>query len=68
MKNFFLEKGQGVVEYALLLGVVAILVVGFTTDDGLIESFTKAVKNIISQFELHNSEYNEATSSSNNWG
>ena len=51
MKKFFQEKGQGVVEYALLLGLVAVIVVGITDKDfwdKFQETFEKVVDQIIS--------------------
>ena len=50
--KIFHEAGQGVVEYALLLGLVAVLVVGITTDEDFWfkfqETFDKVVDQIIS--------------------
>ena len=51
------QKGQGVVEYALLLGVVAVLVVGFVSKGGLTETFGKTLSNIVGQFTTFNSAY-----------
>ena len=57
IREFFTRKGQGVVEYALLLGVVAVLVVGFTTSDGLIETFKTTLSNVVGHFTTFNSAY-----------
>ena len=51
------SKGQGVVEYALLLGVVAVLVVGFTTNDGLIKTFRTTLSNVTGHFTTFNDAY-----------
>ena len=59
------QKGQGVVEYALLLGVVAVLVVGFTTDDGLIKTFRKTLSNVVGQFTTFNEAYENADANNN---
>jgi|GEM_PF-2598106 len=56
-REYFSQKGQGVVEYALLLGFVAVLIVGFTTSDGLIDTFKTTLQNIVSQFTTFNSAY-----------
>lgn len=57
IREYFSQRGQGVVEYALLIGVVAILVVSFTTSDGFIETFKTTLRNIVSQFTTFNSAY-----------
>ena len=59
-RECFSKKGQGVVEYALLLGVVAVIVVGFTTDDGLIATFQKTLSNVVGQFTTFNKAYEDA--------
>ncbi|MBQ3726174.1 MAG: hypothetical protein II902_03785 [Selenomonadaceae bacterium] len=51
------QKGQGVVEYALLLGVVAVILVGFTTNNGLISNVKKALYNVTDHFTKFNSAY-----------
>lgn len=51
------QKGQGVVEYALLLGVVAVLVVGFVSKGGLTETFGKTLKNVVGHFTTFNDAY-----------
>ena len=55
------RKGQGVVEYALLLGLVAVILVGFTKDDGLIETFRTTLSNIVGHFTTFNSAYSSGT-------
>ena len=54
------RKGQGVVEYALLLGVVAVIVVGFTTEKGLIKTFRTTLSNVVGQFTTFNSAYSSS--------
>ena len=49
MKKFFQEKGQGVVEYALLLGLVAVIVVGITTDKDFWVEFHKVFEKVVDQ-------------------
>ena len=49
MKKFFQEKGQGVVEYALLLGLVAVIVVGITTDKEFFETFREVFDKVVDQ-------------------
>ncbi len=51
------QKGQGVVEYALLLGLVAVILVGFTTNDGLIHQVRTALTNVTDHFTKFNSAY-----------
>ncbi|MBQ3336543.1 MAG: hypothetical protein IJS69_01060 [Selenomonadaceae bacterium] len=51
------QKGQGVVEYALLLGLVAVIVVGFTTDKGLISTFQTTLENVVGHFTTFNKAY-----------
>lgn len=57
IREYFSQKGQGAVEYALLLGFVAIILVGFTSSDGLIESIRTALSNIKEQFTTFNEAY-----------
>ena len=54
------QKGQGVVEYALLLGVVAILTLAFFQEGGLTETFGKTLSNIVGHFTRFNDAYDEA--------
>ncbi len=54
------NKGQGVVEYALLLGLVAVLVVGFATNNGLISTFQTTLENIVGHFTTFNSAYSNS--------
>lgn len=60
--KIFHEAGQGVVEYALLLGLVAVLVVGITTDEDFWvkfqETFEKVVDQIISFNEVYDPPIN----------
>ena len=55
------QKGQGVVEYALLLGVVAVILVGFTGDNGLIQTFRTTLSNVVGQFTTFNSAYSSGS-------
>ena len=55
------RKGQGVVEYALLLGVVAVILVGFTGDKGLINTFQQTLENIVGHFTTFNSAYSSGS-------
>lgn len=57
IREFFSQKGQGAVEYALLLGFVAIVLVAFSSSDGLIEPIRTALNNIKEQFTTFNSAY-----------
>lgn len=54
------NKGQGVVEYALLLGLVAVLVVGFATNNGLISTFRTTLSNVVGHFTTFNSAYSNS--------
>ena len=54
------QKGQGVVEYALLLGLVAVLTLAFFQEGGLTDSFGKTLKNIVGQFTTFNSAYSSS--------
>ena len=51
------RKGQGMIEYALLLGFVAIITVALFTDDGLYNSFKNALGTVKSLFTTFNSAY-----------
>lgn len=53
------QKGQGVVEYALLLGVVAVLVVGFVAKGGLTETFSEALDHVVGQFTSFNGAFSD---------
>lgn len=55
------QKGQGVVEYALLLGVVAVLVVGFVAEGGLTDTFRTTLSNVVGQFTTFNSAYSSGS-------
>ncbi|MBQ3726175.1 MAG: hypothetical protein II902_03790 [Selenomonadaceae bacterium] len=58
MKKFFQEKGQGVVEYALLLGLVAVIVVGITTDKDFWVEFHKVFEKVVDQITKYNVGFN----------
>ena len=49
LKEFFGEKGQGAVEYALLLGFVATIIAYFTYSNGLTASTKQAMTNMNAQ-------------------
>ena len=53
IREFFSQKGQGIVEYALLLGFVAAITVGlFSGDDGgLMEVFQTTLQKILEKFQ-----------------
>ena len=53
------EKGQGVVEYALLLGFVAIIVAYFTTSNGLTQQTKDAMSHMNAQASAINSQYSD---------
>ncbi len=57
IREFFSQKGQGAVEYALLLGFVAVILVAFGSSDGLIEPIRTALNNIKEQFTTFNEAY-----------
>lgn len=57
IREFFSQKGQGTVEYALLLGFVAVILVAFGSSDGLIEPIRTALNNIKEQFTTFNEAY-----------
>lgn len=59
-RGFFKRKGQGVVEYALLLGVVAVIIVGITTDGGLTEIFHDTLEIVVDQFTKYNEAYDSS--------
>ena len=55
--KIFQEKGQGVVEYALLLGLVAVLVVGVTTDENFWDKFQETFEKVVDQIINFNEVY-----------
>ncbi|MBQ6297949.1 MAG: hypothetical protein IJK81_09740 [Selenomonadaceae bacterium] len=60
IREYFAQKGQGVVEYALLLGFVAVIAVAFTGSDNFIGIFRRTLGNIVSQFTTFNEAYDNA--------
>ena len=50
--KIFSEKGQGVVEYALLLGVVAVIVAILYDGVALPDAFAKTLKGILEKFMI----------------
>lgn len=57
IRRFFSKKGQGLVEYALLLGFVAIVTVGLFTNDGLYTKFRTTLQSIANRFTTFNEHY-----------
>ena len=55
--KIFREAGQGVVEYALLLGLVAVIVVGVTTDKEFFEDFRETFEKVVDQITGFNKVY-----------
>lgn len=53
------EKGQGIVEYAMILGFVAVVAIGLLGSDGLKKQVSTALTNITSQFSTLNKEYDD---------
>ena len=56
-REFFAQKGQGIVEYALILGFVAIVTTALISDGGLKETFTNTLHGIMNQFTQFNGSY-----------
>ena len=50
LQKLLKQKGQGIVEYALLLGFVAIVTVGLFTNDGLYTKFLTTLQSITNRF------------------
>ena len=50
IRKFLTQKGQGVVEYALLLGVVAVIVAILYDGVALPDAFATALRNILEKF------------------
>ena len=72
IRKLLADKGQGVVEYALLLGFVAVITVAMVSgdDDSLKNIFTKTLKGVMSQFTKFNSapdKENTYLDSGNDW-
>lgn len=60
------QRGQGIVEYALILGFVAVVTVGLFSNDGLKDTFRETLASIMNQFTKYNAAYSSADTSSNN--
>ena len=61
IREYFSQKGQGTVEYALLLGFVAILTVSLVSSNNLKDEVKTALQNITSQFRTFNAAYSSAS-------
>ena len=59
--KIFREAGQGVVEYALLLGLVAVIVVGITTDKEFFEAFQETFEKVVDQITNYNAVFDTST-------
>lgn len=59
IRKLLTQKGQGVVEYALLLGFVAVVTVGIVTgdDNSLKTTFKNTLKGIMAQFTTFNDSF-----------
>ena len=63
ISKFLISKnGQGVVEYALILGFVAVIAVFIFGSSGLKDSIQKNIQNINSVATLMDAEYSKAAS------
>lgn len=58
IRKLFSEKGQGIVEYVLLLGFVALVTFGLFGDGSLTATFKNTLKGIMAQFTQYNDVYN----------
>lgn len=56
-RRFLADKGQGVVEYALILGFVAVITVVMFKSGGLKETFTGTLSGIMNQFTKFNDSF-----------
>ena len=65
--KIFREAGQGVVEYALLLGLVAVIVVGITTDKEFFEAFRETFEKVVDQITKYNEFYDTGVDPNNDW-
>lgn len=59
IRELLKEKGQGIVEYAMILGFVAVVAIGLLGSDGLKKQVSTALTNITSQFTTLNKEYDD---------
>lgn len=46
IREFFSQKGQGIVEYALILGLAAAIAAGLVGGSGLQAELQQAIKNV----------------------
>ncbi len=58
-RELFKRKGQGVVEYALLLGVVAVIIV-VLSDKDFSEILRQTLENVVGQFTKYNEAYDSS--------
>lgn len=61
IRKLLAEKGQGVVEYTLLLGVVVIITVGLFGKGSLATTFRSTLSGIMAQFTQYNSAYSSSS-------
>lgn len=59
IRELLKEKGQGIVEYAMILGFVAVVAIGLIGNDGLKKQVSTALTNITSQFTTLNKGYDD---------
>lgn len=59
IRELLKEKGQGIVEYAMILGFVAVVAIGLLGSDGLKKQVSTALTNITGQFTTLNKEYDD---------
>ena len=54
IRKLFSHKGQGIVEYALILGFVAVVTVGLFGDNSLTATFRNTLSGIMDNFTKYN--------------
>ena len=65
VKKFLEEKGQGIVEYALILGFVAIIAIFVLNNSGLKEDVKDNIRNADSVAKAMQSEFSSAAADAN---
>lgn len=68
LKEFFGEKGQGVVEYALVLGFVAVLAIYLLTGSNVTKDVEANIANVDSAASDISAEYAKAKAGTANTG
>ena len=68
IRKLFAEKGQSIVEYALILGFVAVVTVGLFGSDGLKQTFRDTLTSIMGQFTRYNAAYSNNSSTTSDAG